>query len=407
MTDQINDIVLVGGGLAAARAATTLREEGYDGRITLFAEEPHLPYERPPLSKDLLSDPAQPGPFVQSADWYDDHDVVIHLGDPVTEVDRAAAVVRARSGREAPFDRVLIATGSEARTLPLPGAGLDGVRVLRTLDDSRGLADDLRAVAHVTVVGAGWIGCEVAAAARQLGVEVTMVDPVDAPLARVLGPTIGTVFADLHRAHDVDLRLGRGVAHLHGDGRIQSVSLDDGQQIATDLVVVGIGAVPRVALAEKAGLTIADGVVVDATLQTDDERIFAAGDVASAWHPALGQHLRVEHWANALNQGNTAGRNLLGAGEAYDRVPYFFSDQYDLGLEYSGHAHPDDDLVVRGSLDERSFVAFWLRDDRVTAGMNVNVWDVTDGIQSLIRSAARVDRGALRDPDVALDAVAV
>ncbi len=407
MTDQINDIVLVGGGLAAARAATTLREEGYDGRITLFAEEPHLPYERPPLSKDLLSDPAQPGPFVQSADWYDDHDVVVHLGDPVTEVDRAAAVVRARSGREAPFDRVLIATGSEARTLPLPGAGLDGVRVLRTLDDSRGLADDLRAVAHVTVVGAGWIGCEVAAAARQLGVEVTMVDPVDAPLARVLGPTIGTVFADLHRAHDVDLRLGRGVAHLHGDGRIQSVSLDDGQQIATDLVVVGIGAVPRVALAEKAGLTVADGVVVDATLQTDDERIFAAGDVASAWHPALGQHLRVEHWANALNQGNTAGRNLLGAGEAYDRVPYFFSDQYDLGLEYSGHAHPDDDLVVRGSLDERSFVAFWLRDDRVTAGMNVNVWDVTDGIQSLIRSAARVDRGALRDPDVALDAVAV
>ncbi len=405
MTDQINDIVLVGGGLAAARAATTLREEGYDGRITLFAEEPHLPYERPPLSKDLLSDPAQPGPFVQSADWYDDHDVVVHLGDPVTEVDRAAAVVRARSGREAPFDRVLIATGSEARTLPLPGAGLDGVRVLRTLDDSRGLADDLRAVAHVTVVGAGWIGCEVAAAARQLGVEVTMVDPVDAPLARVLGPTIGTVFADLHRAHDVDLRLGRGVAHLHGDGRIQSVSLDDGQQIATDLVVVGIGAVPRVALAEKAGLTIADGVVVDATLQTHDERIFAAGDVASAWHPALGQHLRVEHWANALNQGNTAGRNLLGAGEAYDRVPYFFSDQYDLGLEYSGHAHPDDDLVVRGSLDERSFVAFWLRDDRVTAGMNVNVWDVTDGIQSLIRSAARVDREALHDPDVALDAV--
>ncbi len=407
MTDQINDIVLVGGGLAAARAATTLREEGYDGRITLFAEEPHLPYERPPLSKDLLSDPAQPGPFVQSADWYDDHDVVVHLGDPVTEVDRGAAVVRAGSGREVPFDRVLIATGSEARTLPLPGAGLDGVRVLRTLDDSRRLADDLRAVAHVTVVGAGWIGCEVAAAARQLGVEVTMVDPVDAPLARVLGPTIGTVFADLHRAHDVDLRLGRGVAHLHGDGRIQSVSLDDGQQIATDLVVVGIGAVPRVALAEKAGLTIADGVVVDATLQTDDERIFAAGDVASAWHPALGQHLRVEHWANALNQGNTAGRNLLGAGEAYDRVPYFFSDQYDLGLEYSGHAHPDDDLVVRGSLDERSFVAFWLRDDRVTAGMNVNVWDVTDGIQSLIRSAARVDRGALRDPDVALDAVAV
>lgn len=406
MRDTITDIVLVGGGLAAARAATTLREEGYDGRLVLFAEEPHLPYERPPLSKDLLADPSGPEPVVQSADWYADHQVDVHLDDPVTELDRAAGVVRTRGGTTAPFHRLLLATGSDARRLPLAGGDLDGVRYLRTLDDSRRLADDLRRVAHVTVVGAGWIGCEVASAARSLGVGVTMVDPVAAPLERVLGTTVGTVFADLHGSNGVDLRLGRGVAALEGGDHVRTVALDDGVEIRTELVVVGIGAVPRVELAEKAGLAVANGVVVDATLQTDDERIFAAGDVASAWHPVLGQHLQVEHWANALNQGNTAGRNMLGDAEVHDRVPYFFSDQYDVGLEYSGHAHPDDDVVIRGSLEDRTFIAFWLRDERVTAGMNVNVWDVTDDIQALVRSAVRVDRRSLADPGVSLGDVA-
>jgi len=403
MADTIRDIVIVGGGLAAAKAAETVRTEGFDGTVTVLTEEPERPYERPPLSKGYLVG-KQPVDevYVHAPGFYPEHDITLHIGDPATRIDRGGGQVHTRSGRRLPFDRLLLATGAVPRRLPLGDGGLDGIVVLRTLEDSRMLAERLRTVEHVTIVGAGWIGCEVAAAARTFGVNVAMVDPLDVPLARVLGPQVGAVFRDLHRDHGVDLRLGVGVSGVRGAGTVEHVALDDDATLDTQLVVVGVGVVPRVGLAEQAGLEVDDGVLVDETLVTSDPRILAAGDIASAWHPSLRRRLRVEHWANALNQGETAGRNLLGRGEPYARLPYFFSDQYDLGMEYSGLADASDRVVVRGSVAEREFIAFWLRDDRVVAGMNVNVWDVVEDVQALIRAGVAVDSDALADRDVPL-----
>lgn len=403
MTEETRDIVVVGGGLAGAKAAEAAREAGFDGRLTLVGEEVHRPYDRPPLSKGLLlGKTSVEDVFVHPPDFYRAHDIELHTGDPATRIDRDAGAVHTQSGRRLRFDRLLLATGGAPRTLPLTDAPLDGVVTLRTLDDASALAAQLGAVEHVTVVGAGWIGCEVAAAARTRGANVTIVDPLEVPLARVLGPEMGRVFADLHADHGVDLLLGRGAARVDGRHAVEEISLTDGRTVPTQLVVVGVGVLPRVDLAQEAGLDVDGGILVDATLTASDPRILAAGDVARAWHPRLRRHLRVEHWANALNQGLTAGRNLLGAGEEYDRVPYFYSDQYDLGMEYCGHAGPEDEVVVRGSTGEREFVAFWLRHGRVVAGMNVNVWDVTDDVKRLIRSGEPVDPQRLADAAVPL-----
>ncbi|MBW3619656.1 MAG: FAD-dependent oxidoreductase [Actinobacteria bacterium] len=396
------DVVLVGGGLASAAAAEAIRQDGFDGRVTLVTDEPHHPYERPPLSKAVLMGDAPPDTaYVHAPDFYADHDIDVVTGDPVTGIDRHAGTVTTASGTERRFDRLLLATGARPRTLPL-GAGLDGVVTLRTLDDSVDLGRRLGETRHVTIVGAGWIGCEVAAAARHLGAAVTVVDPLATPLQRVLGPRIGAVFADLHRANGVELRLGVGVTDLRGDDAVRQVVTSDGSTIDTELVVVGIGVVPNTELAERAGLGVDDGVLVDETLVTADPRIFAAGDVASAWHPRYGRRLRVEHWANARHQGAAAGRNLLGAGEVHDRLPYFYSDQYDVGLEYVGLAGTDDDVVVRGDLAAREFIAFWLADGCVTAAMNLNVWDVVEDLEAIVGSGRRVDRSRLADPELPL-----
>jgi 3-phenylpropionate/trans-cinnamate dioxygenase ferredoxin reductase subunit len=401
MADTVRDIVIVGGGLAAGKAAETVRAEGFDGTVTVLTEEPERPYERPPLSKGfLVGKQAADEVFVHAPRFYAEHDIALHVGDPATHIDREGGQIHTRSGRRVPFDRLLLATGATPRRLPL--GDLDGIVVLRTLADSRMLAERLRSVRHVTVVGAGWIGCEVAAAARTLGANVTMIDPLELPLVRVLGADVGRVFRDLHHDNGVDLRLGVGLAGVDGTGTVERVTLDDGATLDTELVVLGVGVTPRVELAEQAGLEIGDGVVADQTLTTADPRILVAGDIANAWHPLLQRHLRVEHWANALNQGKTAGRNLIGAGEPYERLPYFFSDQYDLGMEYSGLADASDRVVFRGAVAEREFIAFWIRDGRVVAGMNVNVWDVVEDIQALIRSGATVDPDALADPDVPL-----
>lgn len=405
MNDSVNDIVIVGGGLAAAKAAETVRADGFAGPLRVVAEEAERPYERPPLSKGFLSG-TQPlaEVYVHPPDYYAAHDIELLLGDPVTRIDRGAGEVVTRAGRRLPFDRLLLATGAAPRLLPF-GAG-DDLMTLRTLDDSRRLAERLRAVGHVTIVGAGWIGCEVAAAARGYGAQVTMIDPLEVPLARVLGVRVGALFRDLHAAHGVDLRLGTGVSGFRGGDAVEQVVLGDDSVVDTDLVVVGVGAGPRSELAEACGLQVDDGVVVDETLTSSDPRILAAGDVARAWHPFFARHLRVEHWANALNQGQTAGHNLLGKGAVYERLPYFYSDQYDLGMEYSGFAEAGDEVVLRGSLDTRELIAFWLRDDRVVAGMNVNVWDVVDDVQALIASRRPVDRRRLADPGVPLRDVA-
>jgi 3-phenylpropionate/trans-cinnamate dioxygenase ferredoxin reductase subunit len=403
MDDRINSIVLVGGGLAAATAAQTLRERGFAGQLTLVGDEPHLPYERPPLSKQVLAgtEPVETT-HVRAASFYTDHGIELLTGDAVTEVDRAAGKLTTDSGRTLPFDRLLLATGASPRRLPLGEGDLDGILTLRTIDDAQRLHDELRAAEHVTIVGAGWIGCEVAAAARGQDTAVTLVDPLDAPLQRVVGPDVGAVFAGLHHDHGVDLRLGVGVSGARGGARVEQVTLTDGTTVDTGLVVVGIGVVPRTRLAERAGLRVDDGIVVDATLATEDPRIFAAGDVARAFHPGYGRDLRVEHWANALNQGRTAAANLLGDREAYDRLPYFFSDQYDLGLEYVGHADEDAEVVFRGDPGTREFVAFWVARDRVVAAMNVNVWDVVDDLKRVIAAGSAVDLAGLADPAVAL-----
>ncbi|GAA4567654.1 NAD(P)/FAD-dependent oxidoreductase [Planotetraspora kaengkrachanensis] len=402
--------VIAGGGLAAAKAAEALREQDFDGRVVLIGDEPHPPYERPPLSKDYLQGKSERGKiFVHDAGWYGEHDVDLRSGVAVTGVDPGSHQVTLSDGERLGYDRLLLATGAAPRRLAVPGADLDGVLHLRTVDDSERIRDALAKVSRIAIVGAGWIGLEVAAAARAAGVRVSVLEIEPQPLLRVLGSRIASVFADLHRGHDVDLRLGVRVAEITGqDGQVRGVRLADGDRLDVDAVVVGIGAVPNTGLAWSAGLAVDDGVRVGADLRTSDPDIFAAGDVASAYHPLLGAHIRVEHWANALNQPVVAAGAMLGRDVAYDRLPYFYTDQYDLGMEYSGHASPGhvDDVVVRGDLASREFIAFWIADGRVTAGMNVNVWGVADQIQTLIRSGARVDRDRLADTGVPLSQVA-
>jgi 3-phenylpropionate/trans-cinnamate dioxygenase ferredoxin reductase subunit len=397
--------VIVGAGLAGAKAAQTLRDAGFDGDVVLLGEEPERPYERPPLSKGLLLGTAgRETVFVHEAGWYTEHDVDLRTGVGVAAIDRTARQVELADGQRIGYDALLLATGSTPRPLDVPGAYLDGVLQLRTLADSDRITAALVDGAHLVVVGAGWIGLEVAAAARQCGAAVTVVERSQLPLLRVLGPDIAPVFVDLHRDNGVTFRLGAAVREFRGDGRVSSVLLHDGSKLPADAVVVGIGVHPNVGLAEMAGLAVDNGVVVDQSLRSSDARIYAAGDVANAYHPRYGTHLRVEHWATALHSGPAAARSMLGTGVVYDRLPYFYTDQYDLGMEYTGHAPPGgyDTVVVRGEIAKREFVAFWTAGGRVVAGMNVNVWDVTADIENLIRRAELVDLARLADPDVAL-----
>lgn len=396
-------IAIVGASLAGASAATAARESGFDGRIVVVGDEPGLPYERPPLSKAVLRDEAPPeSADVHDAAHYADHHIELAAGRTVTGLDPEGRALVLDGDERIDYSAVVLATGSEPRRLKIPGADLDGVHYLRSRADALRLRDALRPGVRVAIIGAGWIGTEVAASARQVGADVVLVDPAPVPLQRVLGDAIGGVFASLHADHGVTLRLGTGVTSLTGNGTAEEIVLSDGTSEAVDVVVVGIGVTPRTELAERAGLTIDDGVVVDDHLLTSAPDIYAAGDIASAWHPHYRRNLRVEHWANALNQGAAAGSNAVGADQAYDRLPYFFSDQYDLGLEYVGHGHPDDELTIRGDLEGRAFIAFWHRDGAVTAAMNVNVWDVVDDLRALIQRGTVVDPKRLADDDVPL-----
>jgi 3-phenylpropionate/trans-cinnamate dioxygenase ferredoxin reductase subunit len=396
---------IVGAGLAGAKAAETLREEGFDGRIVLIGDEPERPYERPPLSKGYLAGKDERDKaFVHAADFYDSHDIELRTGAHVTAIHVPGLELVLDDSERIRFDRLLLTTGAEPRRLDLPGADLPGILYLRTLADSDALRAELERKPRVAVIGAGWIGSEVAATARDLGCEVTMVDMADLPLERVLGAELGMVFRDLHGDNGVGFRLGARLEAFEGSDRVERVRLDSGS-IDCDLVVVGVGVTPRTELARSAGLEVDNGIVVNERLATREDVIFAAGDVANAWHPLFGHRIRVEHWANALNQGPAAARSMLGAGEPYERVPYFFSDQYDLGMEYSGYAPSWDEVVFRGDPASREFIAFWLKSGRVLAGMNVNVWDVTESIQALVRSGAHVDRAALADEGTELAAL--
>jgi 3-phenylpropionate/trans-cinnamate dioxygenase ferredoxin reductase component len=399
-------IVIVGAGLAGAKAAETLREEGYDGRVVLVGDEPERPYERPPLSKDhLRGESGREAVYVHEDGFYEERAIELRAGTGVTALDTAGRTVTLAGGERLSWDRLLLATGAEPRRLAVPGADLDGVHHLRDLADRDRLREALDAGGRLAVIGAGWIGSEVAASARLLGVEVTLLERLAVPLEHVLGPTLGGLYADLHRERGVDLITGVEVAALEGAGRVERLRLSDGRTIDCSAVVVGVGVRPRTALAEAAGLDVGDGVLVDATLRTSAPGVYAAGDVAGAMHPFYGGRVRVEHWANALNQGPAAARNMLGADEPYERIPYFFSDQYDVGMEYSGLARGSDPVVLRGDLASRELIAFWIAGGRVAAGMNVNVWDVSEPIQALIRSRATVDPARLRDPAVPLEAL--
>ncbi|WP_433478107.1 NAD(P)/FAD-dependent oxidoreductase [Spirillospora sp. CA-142024] len=398
--------VIAGAGLAGAKAAETLREEGFAGRVLLVGAEIERPYERPPLSKGFLLDkePREKA-HVHEADWYDKHDVELRVGTSVASIDRGAHQVRLSTKEPISYDRLLLATGASPRRLDVPGSKLQGIHYLRTMADSAALK---QALAHggrrVVVAGAGWIGLETAAAARGYGNDVTVIEPEPTPLHATMGPELGGMFADLHREHGVILRMDEGVAGFWGAGQVSAVVTSGGAEIPADVVIVGIGVRPDSGLAEEAGLEVSDGILVDQSLRTSDPDIYAAGDVANAFNPVLGRRVRVEHWANALNGGPAAARAMLGQDVVYDQLPYFFSDQYDLGMETSGVAAPGeyDEVVYRGNVPGREFIAFWLSGGRVVAGMNVNVWDVTGDVQALIRSGRPVDTARLADPGVPL-----
>jgi 3-phenylpropionate/trans-cinnamate dioxygenase ferredoxin reductase component len=398
--------VIVGAGMAGGKAVETLREEGFDGRIVLVGAEPHRPYERPPLSKDFLrGESEQPAWLQEDGGWYAANDVELRPSSVAQSIDADAKAVVLSGGERLEYSRLLLATGGEPRRLPVPGGDLDGVLLLRTIENSNAIRATFDGGGRLVVIGGGWIGCEVAASARQKGMDVTLVESLELPLLRVLGPELGAFYRDVHKEHGVDLRLGAGVEAIEGDGRAERVRLADGTTIDCAAVVVGIGVAPRTELLADVA-RIDNGVVVDERLQSSVEGIFAAGDIANAAHPVFGRHIRVEHWANALEQGPAAARSMLGQDVSYDKVPYFFSDQYDVGMEYAGlHDPATDELVIRGDMGSGEFVAFWLRGDTLVAGMNVNIWDVSDPIQAHVRERATVDRALLADSDVPIEEV--
>jgi 3-phenylpropionate/trans-cinnamate dioxygenase ferredoxin reductase component len=398
--------IIVGASLAGAKAAAELRERGFDGRVVIIGSEPERPYERPPLSKDYLRGEAErEKAYVHEQGFYEQHEIELLTGTTVSEIDPDSSRIKLADGAELAFDRLLLTTGAEPRRILVPGAELDGIFYLRTLADCDALRARISAGGHVAVVGAGWIGSEVAASARQRGLEVAVIDPLELPNERIFGREFGEFYRDVHAQHGVELLLGEGVESFEGDTAVRRVRTASGKTVECDFAVVGVGVAPRVELAREAGLKIENGILVDEHLCTPVPNVFAAGDVANAWHPFFEQRIRVEHWANALNQGPAAARAMLGQDVSYDRIPYFFSDQYEVGMEYSGYATEWDEVVFRGDREGGEFVAFWLRHGRVVAGMNVNVWDVNEHVQALIRSRQPVDLAALRDPDTPLTAL--
>ena len=393
-------IVIVGGGHAGGKAAIALRNDGHTGPITIVGEENHPPYERPPLSKEYLQGESEvDAMLLEPADWYAEHDITLRLGVTVTAIDPAAKQVHLDAGQPLTYDLLLLATGATPRRLDIPGAEL--ALTLRRVEDSDALREAYEQSGSVVIIGGGWIGLETAAAARKAGLDTTVLEYAALPLQNVLGDELGTYFAELHRRNGVDLRTSTGAESISGTGPY--VVRSGGQDITADLVVMGVGAAPNTALAEAAGLDVDNGITVDESFRTSDPAIHAIGDVANAQNTALGTRLRVEHWDNAIKQGEAVAKVMLGQPVTYDWQPYFYTDQFDLGMEYVGRGSSSNDVVIRGDKEDGEFIAFWLDGDRVTAGMNVNIWDVTEDIRALIGSS--VDRARLADPGVPLTEV--
>ncbi|MET3718270.1 MULTISPECIES: FAD-dependent oxidoreductase [unclassified Arthrobacter] len=409
----VQDIVIVGGGLAGATAAKTLRAEGFTGKVTVVAAESHHPYLRPPLSKEyLLGKAAEDTVPVVPAGWYAENDVGLRLGVRVTEIRPDARTVQLGDGTSLPYGSLLLATGASPRTLRLPGSGLAGVSTFRTLDDSRRLRESLAAGGkNVVMIGSGWIGMELAAAAATYGNNVTLLGLEEIPLAGAIGPDLGRFFRELHETQGVGFRLPASARELTGtEGAVTGVITDSGELLPADIVIIAVGVFPETALAESAGLALDNGILTDASLKTSEPGVFAAGDVANALHPFTGQHQRSEHWSNALNGGKVAAKAMLGQDATLSTIPYFYTDQFDVSMEYSGFpalaaAAPP---VIRGSLEAKEFIAFWLQNSRVVAGMSVN-WPrkpqpgAQKAIKALISARTPVTAERLADNSAGLD----
>jgi NADPH-dependent 2,4-dienoyl-CoA reductase/sulfur reductase-like enzyme len=386
------NIVIVGGGLAGATAAKTLRAEGYTGPVILLGTEGHAPYLRPPLSKEyLLGKASEEDVPVVPAGWYAENDVDLRLNASVTAVEPDSRTVGLGDGTSLSYGSLLIATGATPRKLTIPGSGLAGVSTFRTLDDSRQLRQGLQEGGkNVVMIGSGWIGMELAAAAATYGNKVTLLGLEEIPLAAAIGPELGSFFRSLHEANGVTFRLPASALEIRGDsGTVTGVVTDSGELLPADIVIIAVGVLPETELARDAGLDVDNGILTDASLRTSAPGIFAAGDVANALHPFTGQHHRSEHWSNALNGGKVAAKAMLGQDATHSTVPYFYTDQFDISMEYSGFptlaagAEP----VIRGSLERKEFIAFWQQDSKVVAGMSVN-WprEVKPGAQKTIKA---------------------
>jgi 3-phenylpropionate/trans-cinnamate dioxygenase ferredoxin reductase subunit len=395
---SVERIVIVGSGGGGTKAAESVRKRGYDGSLTLVTADPHPPYARPPLSKAYLRGELELEKFLLALP----DDLDLRLSTNVAEIAEREVVLE--SGERLLFDRLLLATGSEPRRLPVPGADLTGIHYLRNVGNSDAIREHAQASQRAVVIGAGFIGAEVAASLRQLGLEVTLVEGGRLPLEHAFGPEIGAFYRDLHVAEGVEVLTSANLAGFEGKGSVRAARLDDGRLLEADMVVVGVGVAPRIQLAEAAGLEVDKGVLVSERLETSVPGIYAAGDIANAQHPFYGTRVRIEHWFNAANMGPVAAANMLGDDEPYDRIPYFYSDQFDTKMEYSGYTPQWDEVVLRGDPATRSFMAFWLEDDRVIAGMSVNIPDTTEPVEALIRGRNAVDRERLADPDTPLNA---
>lgn len=402
--DSSQSIVIVGAGLAGSKASEELRKSGFEGKVIIIGNEPFRPYDRPPLSKEYLRGEKQFDEIaVHDDQFYSENNIDLLLSSEIVGVNPSKHVVTLSNTDTIHFDKLLLATGAEPRKLSVPGAQLDDVYYLRSIRDSDSLRQRLIQKPKVAVIGAGWIGAEVAASARQLGCEVSLIEMGSLPLERVLGSEIGEIYRKLHDDHGIDLHFSVGVDEILGSTQVQGVKLSNNSTVPAEVVVVGIGVSPRVELAEDAGIHVDNGIVVDEHLETSVPGIFAAGDVASAFHPRYGTHIRLEHWSAALNQGSAAAKGLLGNPVVYDRIPYFYSDQYDMGMEYRGYAPQYDEVVIRGDATQNQFIAFWLRHGRIRAAMNVNIWDQGKNLESIVKSDKIIEKSLLVDTNKNLD----
>jgi 3-phenylpropionate/trans-cinnamate dioxygenase ferredoxin reductase component len=404
MTVREVEFVIVGGGVAAAKAAEGFRAAGGEGTGVVLAAEPELPYERPPLSKEFLRGEAgREKTRTHDEAWYRDHDVEVLLATRASTLDPAARTVTTEIGDQLRYaGGLVLATGAQPVRLELPGGDLDGVYYLRTVEDAERLRAAISRAESMVILGGGFIGAEVAASATQMDTRVTILEVADTLWTRAVGPEMGRFFEAFLRDRGVHVRTRTRAERLEGGRQVEAVVLPDGSRLPADLVVIGVGARPDTDLAERAGLPVDNGILVDGQLRAAGG-VWAAGDVANAEHPLFGR-IRIEHWAEALNQGLLAGRNLAGAGERYDRVPYFFSEQFDLYLSYLGHVRIWDELVVRGSREvaEPRFVAWYLRGGAPRAALIVNDQDAEDPVREVIRRGRPVDPVRLADPAVEL-----